>query len=53
MGILNRNGRMFSTRLYGNNEEFREEIINFVRDKKEIDLELILDKRCKPIHSIR
>ena len=28
-------------------EKFREEIINFVRDKKELDLELILDKRCK------
>ena len=25
-------------------EEFREEIINFVRDKKELDLELISDK---------
>ena len=24
-----------------------EEIINFVRDKKELDLELILDERCK------
>ena len=47
MGILNRTGGKFLTRLYGNNEEFREEIINFVRDKKELDLELILDKRCK------
>ena len=47
MGILNRKGGKFLTRLYGNNEEFREEISNFVRDKKEIDLELILDKRCK------
>ena len=47
MGILNRKGEKFLTRLYGNNEEFREEIINFVRDKKELDLELILDKRCK------
>ena len=27
--------------------EFREEIVTFVRDKKELDLELILDKRCK------
>ena len=34
MGILNRKGGKFSTRLYGNNEEFREEIINFVKDKK-------------------
>ena len=47
MGILNRKGGKFLTRLYGNNEEFREEILNFVRDKKELDLELILDKRCK------
>ena len=46
-GTLNRRGGKFSFRLYGNNEEFREEIINFVRDKKELDLELILDKRCK------
>ena len=34
MGILNRKGRKFLTRLYGNNEELREEIKNFVRDKK-------------------
>ena len=34
MVILNRKGRNFLTRLYGDNEEFREEIINFVRDKK-------------------
>ena len=47
VGILNRKGGNFLTRLYGNNEEFREEIINFIRDKKELDLELILDKRCK------
>ena len=47
MGILNRKGGKFLTRLYGNNEEFREEIINFVKDKKELDLDLILDKRCK------
>ena len=47
MGILNRKGGKFITTLYGKNEEFREEIINFVKDKKELDLELILDKRCK------
>ena len=47
MGILNRKTRKFLTRLNGNNEEFREENIIFVRDKKELDLELILDKRCK------
>ena len=47
MGILNRKGGKFLFRLYGNNEEFREEIKNFVNDKKELDLELILDRRCK------
>ena len=34
MGVLNRKGGKFLTRLYGNNEEFK-------------DLKLILDKRCK------
>ena len=47
MGILNRKGGKFLTRVYGNNEEFREETINFVRDKEELDPELILDKRSK------
>ena len=40
-------GRRYLNRLYGNNEEFREEIINFVRDKKELDLKEILDRRDK------
>ena len=47
MGTFNRKGGKFLTRLYGNNEEFREEIIFFFKIKKELDLELILDKRCK------
>ena len=47
MGILNRKGGRFLNKPYINNEEFREEIINFVKDKKELDLDLILDKRCK------
>ena len=47
MGILNRKGGKFLNKLYINNEEFREEIINFVKDKKELELDLILDKRCK------
>ena len=47
MGILNRKGGKFLNKLYINNEEFREEIINFVKDKKELDLDLILDTRCK------
>ena len=37
-GILNKEGRMYLNRLYGNKEKFREENINFVRDKKELDL---------------
>ena len=36
MGILNRKAGKLLTRLHGNIEEFREEIINFVRDKKRI-----------------
>ena len=47
MGTLKRKGGRFLNKLYINNEEFREEIINFVKDKKELDLDLILDKRCK------
>ena len=47
MGILNRKGGKFLNKLYINNEEFREEIINFVKDEKELDLDLILDKRCE------
>ena len=46
MGILNRKGGRILSKLYGNNEEFREEIINFVKEKK-LDLDLILDRRCK------
>ena len=34
MGILNRKGGKFLNKLYINNEEFREKIINFVKDKK-------------------
>ena len=44
-GILNRRGRKYLSNLYENNKEFRKEIINFVRDKKEIDLEVILPRR--------
>ena len=47
MGILNRKGGRFLNKLYINNEEFREEIIIFFKYKKELDLDLILDKRCK------
>ena len=47
MGTLIRKGQKYLNRLYRNNEEFREEIINFVRDKKELDIKQILDKRYK------
>ena len=47
MGIFNRKGEKFLNKLYINNEVFREEIIIFVKVKKELDLDLILDKRCK------
>ena len=46
-GNLNKEGRRYLNRLYGNNEEFRVEIKNFVRDKTELDLEGILDRRYK------
>ena len=44
-GILKKEGRRYLNRLYGNNEEVREQIINFVRVKKELDLKKILDDR--------
>ena len=34
VGILNTKGGNYSSNLYENNEEFRDEIINFIRDKK-------------------
>ena len=46
-GILNRKGQKYLNRLYENNEEFRDEIINFVRDKTKLDLDIILDRRYK------
>ena len=46
-GILNRNGGKYLSNLYENNEELRDEIINFIRDKKELDVEVILDRRYK------
>ena len=44
---LNRKGQKYLNRLYVNNEEFREEMVNFVRDKTELDLEVILARRNK------
>ena len=47
MGTLNRKGQKYLTKLYEKNEEFREEIINFDGDKKELDPKEILDRRYK------
>ena len=44
---MNRKGGRFLKKLYINNDGFKKKIINFVGDKKELDLDLILDKRCK------
>ena len=46
-GILNEEGRENLNSLYVNNEKFRSEIINYVRNKMQLNLEEILDKRCK------
>ena len=46
-GILNKEGRKNLNSLYVNNEEFRNEIINYVKNKMQLNLEAILDKRCK------
>ena len=47
MGTLNRKGQKYLNKLYVKNEEFRGEVINFVRDKQASDLEVILDRRYK------
>ena len=46
-GILNKEGRENLNSLYVKNEEFRNEIINYVKNKMHLNLESILDKRCK------
>ena len=46
-GILNKEGRENLNSLYVNNEEFRNKIINYVKSKMQLNLEAILDKRCK------
>ena len=46
-GILNRKGGKCLSNLYENKEEFRDETINFIRDIKKLDLEVILDRRYK------
>ena len=44
MGNLNREGQKYLNKLYVKNEKIREEIIKFVRDKKALDHEVILDR---------
>ena len=44
---FNRNGQKYLKKLYVKNEEFREETINFVRDYKALDIEVILNRRYK------
>ena len=46
-GVLYKEGLEYLTGLYEKNKEFRDEIINFVRDKKELNLKKSLDGRCK------
>ena len=46
-GILNKEGRENLHSLYVNNGKFRKEIINYVKNKMQLNLEAILDKRCK------
>ena len=47
MGTLNNKRQKYLNNLYVKNEEFREEIKTLVRDKRELDLEVILDRRYK------
>ena len=46
-GILNRKGGKYLSNLYENSEEFRDEIINFIRGKEDLDLEVILVRGYK------
>ena len=46
-GILNKEGRENLNSLFVNNEEFRNEIINYFKNKMQLNLEAIFDKRCK------
>ena len=46
-GTLNRKGQKILNRLHEKNEKFRDGIINFVRNKTALDLEVILDRKYK------
>ena len=44
---LNRKGITVLSDLYKNNQKFKDEIIDFIRDKTELSVDQILDKRFK------
>ena len=46
-GIFNKKGPMYLNRLYGKMKNLEEKLKNFVRDKTELDLKEILDRRYK------
>ena len=46
-GILNKEGRENLNSLYVNNEKIRNEIINYVKNKMQLNFDGILYKRCK------
>ena len=52
-GILNRKGREYLCELYKDKEEFRNEIVDFVKDKSELELEVIIDNRCKTTNILK
>ena len=46
-GILNKEGQNNLNKLYVNNGQFRDEIMSFVKNKIQLNLEAILDRRYK------
>ena len=52
-GILNRRGREYLCELYKDKEEFRNEIVDFVKDKSELEIEVIIDNRCKTTNILK
>ena len=52
--VLSKKGRNDLNDLYKNNQKFKDQIINFVGDKAELDREKILDKRfkCKTLNKL-
>ena len=52
-GILNRKGREYLCELYKDKEEFRNDIVDFVKDKSELELEVIIGNRCKTTNILK